>query len=590
VFAVAVRMCRRRLGALLAVFCAVLGGAALVTGTGVLAETGLRGHLPAARLAGATVLVSAPQQVPQYQDLSVALPERATVPATLTDRLRHLPGVTAAAGDVSFPAAVLTRDGHPLTAGDPATAGHGWSSTTLLANAHLTGTAPSGSLPEVGLEAGIAKAAGVGVGDPVTVVADGKVGSYRVSAVVAAAGAGVLFDDRTVAALAGRDSGPRRGTVDLVGLRTAPGQAAAVAARIRTMAARGDLASGNGASDGAGNGESGAGAGLVVSTGAERGDVVLPGAAAARRLLVPLAGSMAGVVLMIVGFIIAGALAVSVAGQRRELALLRAVGATPRQVRRLAGAQATAVGLVALVPGVLLGVLLAVRMRGLLVGLGMLPDGLPLSVGPLPAVVAAVLLLGVVQVAARAAAWRTSRLPATEAVAESRSEPRVPSRLRTRIGLLLLALAAGASVVPLVIRSVAGAVATSTAGILAAVGLALAGPALVRAVSGVLARRLPARASAATWLAVANSNAYALRVAGAVSTLAMVVVFTLTYALTQTTVLAAGTTELAAGTHAQAVLTAPALGGVPGDVLTAARAVGAGRRAGRRHQRAVAVP
>src|SRR5205807_2054878 len=105
------------------------------------------------------------------------------------------------------------------------------------------------------------------------------------------------------------------------------------------------------------------------------------------------------------------------------------------------------------VPGVLAGVLLAVRLRGLLVGLGMVPDGLPLSVGPVPAVVAAVLMVGVVQVAARAAAWRTSRLPATEAVAESRSEPWAPGSMRTGIGVLLLGVAVGASVVPVVMRS-----------------------------------------------------------------------------------------------------------------------------------------
>ena len=55
-----------------------------------------------------------------------------------------------------------------------------------------------------------------------------------------------------------------------------------------------------------------------------------------RPLLLLLSGSLGGIVLLVVGFAVAGALGVSIAGQRRELALLRAVGATPRQVRRLA--------------------------------------------------------------------------------------------------------------------------------------------------------------------------------------------------------------------------------------------------------------
>ena len=56
---IAARMVRHRLAALVAVACAVLGGAALITGTGVLAESGLRSHLPAGRLAGADVVVGA---------------------------------------------------------------------------------------------------------------------------------------------------------------------------------------------------------------------------------------------------------------------------------------------------------------------------------------------------------------------------------------------------------------------------------------------------------------------------------------------------------------------------------------------------
>jgi putative ABC transport system permease protein len=67
----------------------------------------------------------------------------------------------------------------------------------------------------------------------------------------------------------------------------------------------------------------------------------------------------------------------------------------------------------------------------------------------------------------------------------------------------------------------------------------------------------------ATWLAVANSRGYPLRVAGAVSTLAMAVLFTLTYTFTQTTMLGAGAEQVAAGITAQTAITAPQLGGLP---------------------------
>ncbi|WP_343242826.1 FtsX-like permease family protein [Streptomyces sp. SID12501] len=313
--------------------------------------------------------------------------------------------------------------------------------------------------------------------------------------------------------------------------------------------------------------------GLETVTGADRGDLVSPGAGASRFLLVLLAGSLAGIVLLITGFVTASALAVSIAGQRRDLALMRAVGATPRQIRRLAAAQSTVVAAVALVPGVALGYLLAGQFRGLLADQGLVPPELPLTVSPLPALATIVLMALTVQISARGSAWRTSRMPATEAVAESRSEPRDPSRTRTRIGLLVIVGATTMSAVPLFSPTVLGAAATSIAGILGAIGLALAGPALVRGIGNAAARRTRTGSgvSAPTWLAMANVRAYALRNAGIVSTLAMAVVFVLTYTLTQTTVLAATADDTRTGTLAQQRLDAPGLGGLPDGTLADVR-------------------
>ncbi|WP_236710749.1 ABC transporter permease, partial [Streptomyces sp. 150FB] len=358
--------------------------------------------------------------------------------------------------------------------------------------------------------------------------------------------------------LAGRDGGPRAGTVDLIGLRTEGRAADAVAADVRDVLREQST-------------DRPHDTGLVVATGADRGDVAAPDAVAARSLLTLLAASLSGIIVLITGFVLAGALGVSIAGQRRELALMRAVGATPRQIRRLAAAEASVVAAVALVPGVALGYLLAGQFRHLLVGHGLLPEALPLSFGPLPAL-ATLLLLGLaVQVSARSAAWRTSRMPATEAVAESRSEPRKPSRIRTRFGLLLVVLATTLSVTPLLARTALGASTTSLAGIIAAIGLAMAGPALIRGVSGALARRLPSRVSPATWLAVSNVHGYAIRFAGVVSTLAMAVVFVLTYTFAQTTLMTATANDVRAGTLAQERMSAPGLGGLPGGTLAAVR-------------------
>ncbi|WP_043667088.1 ABC transporter permease [Streptomyces xylophagus] len=544
-FRLAIQMVGHRVTALIAVACAVLGGAALITATGVLAESGLRSHLPAGRLAGASVVVAADQEFHPTGDLPLALPERRRVPAQLVGELGKLPGVTAAVGDIGFPAALVDAHGQVVPVKDPQVSGHGWSSTKLLADAHVTGSAPTGS-GEVAVDSATAAAAGIKAGDEVQVVVNSRPASgYRVSAVVDAPGDGVYFADRTAVGLAGHST-----RVDLVGLRTAPGAEQRVAAEVRTKLK---------------------GTGLLTVTGAERGDTAAPGAGASRSLLVLLAGSLSGIVLLITGFVMASALAVAIGGQRRDLALMRAVGATPKQIRRLAAAQSTLVAAVAVAPGVGLGYLLAGQFRGLLADKGVIPAELPLTFSPLPALAAIVLMLLAVQVSARCSAWRTSRMPATEAVAESRSEPRNPSRARTRIGVAVIVVATVMSALPLFSRTVIGATATSLAGIIGAIGLALAGPALVRGIGGAAARATRSGSSAPTWLAMANLRAYALRNAGIVSTLAMAVVFVLTYTFTQTTVLAATAQDTSTGTLAQLRLSAPGLGGLPADTLAAVR-------------------
>ncbi|MHB9863763.1 ABC transporter permease [Streptomyces sp. YIM S03343] len=542
----ALRMAAHRITALIAVVCAVLGGAALITGTGVLAESGLRSTLPPGRLGGADVVVAADQEYHPGAEPSLALPERARLPARLVDKLSRLPGVTAAVGDIGFPTALIDTGGRIVpTADDPVAAGHGWSSTRLLDRPRITGRTPTGAA-----EIAVPAVSGLRAGDPVRVVANGRpTARYRVTAVVDAPGAGVYFADTTAVRLAGRGSGDKA-AVDLIGLTTEPGTGQWVARAVRHQLA---------------------GTGLTVSTGADIGETVSPGVGAARSLLVLLAGSLGGIVLLITGFVTAGALGVSIAGQRRDLALMRAVGATPRQIRRLAAAQSSAVAAVAVAPGIALGYVLAGQFRSLLVDRGVLPSELPLIYGPLPAVATLLLIAAVVQLSARAAAWRTSRMPATEAVAESRSEPRKPSAGRALTGGLLIAAAFALSVTPLVSRTVIGASATSIAGIVAAIGLALCGPALVQGAGGAVARRLRAGVTAPTWLAVANVRAYALRFAGVVSPLAMAVVFVLTYTLAQTTVLAATGQDNRDGTLAQYRLGAPTLGGLPSDIPGAVR-------------------
>jgi putative ABC transport system permease protein len=144
-------------------------------------------------------------------------------------------------------------------------------------------------------------------------------------------------------------------------------------------------------------------------------------------------------------FIIAATLNFAVASRARELALLRLVGATERQIVALVRAEALVVGLLGAVGGYLLGLLGAVGLTVLLPATGAVPPGFALS--PLGAVVSLPVALlvgtGVCVLGARSAARAAGRLPALAALRESDVESGVMTRRRWVLGLL--ALAAGAA-------------------------------------------------------------------------------------------------------------------------------------------------
>jgi len=519
-----IAMARHHFLGLIAVAFAVIGGSAMITAGLIVGETGVTSHLPADRLAAADILVSAPQNHPVPEDIDLALPERVTVPADVVDEIADVSGVEAAANDLSF---ALSLDQSGSSGGpDTMVEGHSWDVTAITEPA-LDGHQPRGT-DQVVVGAQIADDAGIEIGDRVEIGTGDSVASYDVSGI--AASDGVWFDASTALALADRTGDE----VDLVAVSVEPG------ADVDKVAD--DI-------------EKAVGSSFVVSTGDARGDVETIEGGTARGELIALAGSLAGTLLLLVGCIIASALSVSVANQRRDIALLRAVGATPRQVRRIIATQATAVATVALVPGIVLGYVFAGVLAGELTRAGMLPDGLELARSPIAAAIVSALMLVTVQVAARGASRRASRMSATEAVAESKVEPRQPSRVRTLLGVALLGVAVIPSVMPLIMRNETGVLASAGGTLAAVVGVMLAGPALVRGLTRFSVRRLRQRTPVPKWLAVKNSNAFALRTAGAVGVLALAIGLTITQYFVESTMSRATHDELSAGLIADATLT-----------------------------------
>ncbi|MFD9481746.1 ABC transporter permease [Streptomyces nojiriensis] len=152
----------------------------------------------------------------------------------------------------------------------------------------------------------------------------------------------------------------------------------------------------------------------------------------------------AGVALFIGSFLIVNTFTMLVARRTREIALLRAIGATRRQVVRSLLWEAVVLGLAASALGFLLGLGIASVLPEILSTAGeSLPRG-PLVIGPLPVAAALAVGVGVTVLAAWLPSRKAARIAPVEAMRAAEQPPTATaSRVRGAAGALLLALGAG---------------------------------------------------------------------------------------------------------------------------------------------------
>jgi putative ABC transport system permease protein len=183
--------------------------------------------------------------------------------------------------------------------------------------------------------------------------------------------------------------------------------------------------------------------GVPVLTGQDRAllDPNREGDERARDNAGTIVGIAAGFAVFIAVFVVSSTFAFAVAQRRREFALLRAVGATRRQVRRMVYGEAGFVAVAASALGALAGPYAAGPILGWLAGLGMAPSWLVPSTQSWPAVTAfatgVVVALAGVAVAAR----RAGRVHPAEAMREAAIESRVMTRGRLLLGVGLFGAA-----------------------------------------------------------------------------------------------------------------------------------------------------
>ena len=238
-------------------------------------------------------------------------------------------------------------------------------------------------------------------------------------------------------------------------------------------------------------------------------------------MLSAVTGSFAGTTILVVVLVVASAYAAALRERRSQFALLRAVGATPRQVRTMVAAEVAIVFTVATAVGALPGLLLARAATPLLTSDEIVPVGFELPLSPW-SVVATFLLLGATgAVTARVASRETARLSPTAAVRSSAVEPSALSPGRRIAAWSTLGLGLGVAGVPFVVPGIVGSATGASSAFLLITSAALAGPAVVATLARhglVLAR---GTGSSSLTLALSNARGFSRRLTAAIIPLAL---------------------------------------------------------------------
>ncbi|MFD9907217.1 FtsX-like permease family protein [Streptomyces sp. NPDC059063] len=414
-----------------------------------------------------------------YRVVGVAEGPRAAVYFT-GGEARRLAGVAGADEGVRHAGAGVRHAGDAGAVGGAGDAGAGadkgaWRAGRGQLDARRTGSGRVGS--KSAGAAGVVVGKGVGLGG-------GDTGARAVDAI------GVVADDGVSV---GEVYGRVRAAVDEAGLRSVGERADGDSAKLRVLTGRGK----------------GAAEYLAV--------------APARTGMLELLGAVAGTVVLIALLVVSSTVVQALRQRAHELGLLRAVGATPRQLRGAVGREVGRVAAVASMAGAVLAVPAYLGLRALLEAHDALPPGLELPLPPwlwaAPLVTAGLTVL-VARISALIACGRTAKVRPAEALREA--EPGTPRRIT---GLVLLAVGVTSAGTATLQHGQAAAAAASASAVSMVIGCALLGPWIAHGALRVLAGPMRRLGGPSGHLAAANCTASAGRLGAAITPIVLVTAF-----------------------------------------------------------------
>jgi putative ABC transport system permease protein len=398
---------------------------------------------------------------------TVADEVRGTVDGVVLDAVRSTPGVQAAEPYRRGVAVVVGHDGELVDA-NPNRAvpiALGWPATDALNPMDVVeGRAPRHA-GDVVIDRATQREGRFAVGDSVRVIGASGAQTYHLTGVVTyggtddAAGAQVVaFTPGTAARVFG--TGERYQAIHVL---AAPGvSAATLVERLRTSVPGDEV---------------------EVVTGATAAAESRAASGASTQFVDMFLFTFALVALVVGAFVIHNTFSITVAQRTHETAVLRAVGASRRQVRRAVVVEALLTGVFASVLGAVAGVGLAIGLRSVLEAFGMSLPGGAVVVRAGSIVTAVVIGVLVTVASAYLPARRASKVPPVAAMRDVAVEGRRGSRRRAVLGVVVTAAGAAA-----VVNGLAGgepnAIGFGALGVF--VGVALLGPAIARPFVGLL--------------------------------------------------------------------------------------------------------
>jgi putative ABC transport system permease protein len=395
--------------------------------------------------------------------------KRNSIPESILTSVRSVPGVAVAEGNVAFnPIQYISKEGKAIGGNGPPTLGISFDPSQELSELRLaSGHAPATS-DEVVMDEGTAQKYGFSVGDRVRILLPGPTQTFTISG-IARFGTANNLAGATLAAFnlpTAQRLFNEVGKFDAINVATAPGaDNAQVQRAIAHVLPRGvEVVT----------------AQTVVNESTSQINSALGFFSTA--LLV-----FAFIALFVGGFTILNTFSIIVGQRTRELALLRIVGASRRQVFRSVIMEAAIVGLVSALIGIGLGVAAAVGLEKLLSGFGFtLPSG-PLVFQARTVIVGLLVGVGVTVVAAVSPARRAVRIAPVAAVSEQQTEQEISFRRRFTWGTVILV----AGVIALAVGLTKPAIQLVGLGAFAIfIGVARLAPAVARPMSSVIGRPL----------------------------------------------------------------------------------------------------